>query len=65
MVRLTISREEVVLRCGERLGIVLKIETRRAVERLPQLLLADLHAPSVGVMIARGDLAVECGGPSA
>jgi pyruvate kinase len=42
-------------------GIVLKIETQRAFENLPQLLLAALRAPSAGVMIARGDLAVECG----
>ncbi len=43
------------------LGIVLKIETRRAFERLPQLLLASMQSPCDGVMIARGDLAVECG----
>jgi pyruvate kinase len=43
-------------------GIVLKIETRRAVEQLPGLLLAALGGGrAVGVMIARGDLAVECG----
>jgi pyruvate kinase len=42
-------------------GIVLKIETRRAFENLPELLLAAMRAPAVGVMIARGDLAVECG----
>ncbi len=43
------------------LGVVLKIETRRAFERLPALLFAAMQAPRVGVMIARGDLAVECG----
>jgi pyruvate kinase len=43
------------------LGIVLKIETRRAFENLPSLLLAAMSSPSSGVMIARGDLAVECG----
>jgi len=46
---------------GEHLGVVLKIETRRAFERLPGLLLAAMRSPSSGVMIARGDLAVECG----
>jgi pyruvate kinase len=46
---------------GERLGVVLKIETRRAFERLPQLLLTALRRPRTGVMIARGDLAVEVG----
>jgi pyruvate kinase len=42
-------------------GIVLKIETRTAFERLPELLLAAMRSPAAGVMIARGDLAVECG----
>jgi pyruvate kinase len=43
------------------LGLVLKIETRRAFEHLPELLFAAIGAPAAGVMIARGDLAVECG----
>ena len=43
------------------MGIVLKIETRRGFENLPALLFAALEAPAAGVMIARGDLAVECG----
>jgi pyruvate kinase len=43
------------------LGILLKIETRQAFENLPALLLAALASPHVGVMIARGDLAIECG----
>ncbi len=42
-------------------ALVLKIETRRAFENLPELLLAAMHAPAAGVMIARGDLAVEAG----
>ncbi len=46
---------------GDNLGIVLKIETRRAFEHLPQLMLTAMRRPRVGVMIARGDLAVECG----
>jgi len=46
---------------GDSLGIVLKIETRRAFEHLPQLLLTAMRRPRAGVMIARGDLAVECG----
>ena len=49
-------------RLGARsLGIVLKIETREAFEHLPQLLLTAMRRERVGVMIARGDLAVECG----
>lgn len=43
------------------IGIVLKIETRKAFENLPELVLAAMQHPSAGVMIARGDLAVECG----
>ncbi|MBL9119531.1 MAG: pyruvate kinase [Phycisphaerae bacterium] len=46
---------------GTAVGTVLKIETRRAFDNLPSLLLAALSGPSVGVMIARGDLAVEVG----
>ncbi|MCV7156824.1 hypothetical protein H7J55_04995 [Mycolicibacterium brisbanense] len=46
---------------GDKLAVVLKIETRRAFERLPQLLLTAMRRPRVGVMIARGDLAVEVG----
>lgn len=46
---------------GEHVGVVLKIETRRAFDELPTLLLAAMRSPSAGVMIARGDLAVECG----
>lgn len=42
-------------------GIVLKIETRRAFDQLPRLLLSGMKAEKLGVMIARGDLAVECG----
>ena len=40
---------------------ILKIETRQAFEQLPSLLMAAMSSPRTGVMIARGDLAVECG----
>ncbi|MBC7876189.1 MAG: pyruvate kinase [Anaerolineales bacterium] len=46
---------------GRQPAIVLKIETRRGFENLPDMLLTAMRAPSCGVMIARGDLAVECG----
>jgi pyruvate kinase len=42
-------------------AIVIKIETRRGFENLPEMLLTAMRWPSCGVMIARGDLAVECG----
>jgi len=50
----------------ERLGgrapaILLKIETRRGFDNLPDLLLTAMKLPCFGVMIAHGDLAVECG----
>ncbi|MFZ1034361.1 MAG: pyruvate kinase, partial [Candidatus Acidiferrales bacterium] len=46
---------------GENLGIILKIETREGFECLPAMLLAAMRSRAVGVMIARGDLAIECG----
>jgi pyruvate kinase len=46
---------------GDHLGVVLKIETRQAFERLPNLIMAAMRHYPIGVMIARGDLAVECG----
>ena len=46
---------------AKRPGIILKIETRQAFAELPKLLLACMRRGRFGVMIARGDLAVECG----
>jgi pyruvate kinase len=43
------------------LGVVVKIETRRAFINLPSIILEALKFQACGVMIARGDLAVECG----
>jgi len=43
------------------MGIVLKIETRQGFENLPELMLAAMASKAAGVMIARGDLAIECG----
>lgn len=42
-------------------GVVLKIETASGFQHLPELLLAGMSNERVGVMVARGDLAVECG----
>lgn len=42
-------------------AVVLKIETQRGFKNLPSMLLAAMQTPSCGVMIARGDLAIECG----
>ncbi len=43
------------------LGVVVKIETKRGFKNLPRLLLAAMRSYPAAVMIARGDLAVECG----
>lgn len=49
---------------GERtrnLGVVLKIETIPAYENLASVLLEGMRHPNLGIMVARGDLAVELG----
>jgi pyruvate kinase len=43
------------------IGIIAKIETVKAFNDLPRLLLTTMCRYPAGVMIARGDLAVECG----
>jgi pyruvate kinase len=43
------------------MGLVLKIETRSALRHLPRILLAGMQQAPLGVMVARGDLAVEAG----
>jgi pyruvate kinase len=43
------------------LGIVLKIETQAALNRLPVLLLAAMRHPRVAARVARSDLGVEVG----
>ena len=45
----------------ETTGVVLKIETRLGFANLPDMLFEALKFPACGVMIARGDLGVECG----
>lgn len=43
------------------LGVIIKIETEQAFNDLPRLLLATMRSYPAAIMIARGDLAVECG----
>ena len=43
------------------LGMVLKIENKEAFNNLPALILQGMKSPTLGVMTARGDLAVELG----
>ncbi len=47
-------------RAGD-LGIVFKIENEEAFKNLPEILLKGMERSSIGIMIARGDLAVEIG----
>ena len=54
-------RAELERRDAAGVGIVLKIENVAAFEHLPELLLTAMRSRKVGVMIARGDLAVEVG----
>ena len=49
-------------RDAEHLSIIAKIETKVAVKNLPEIILTTLPHYRLGVMIARGDLAVELGG---
>ena len=46
---------------GRQPSIILKIETRTGFENLPAMLLSAMRMPVCGVMIGRGDLAIECG----
>jgi pyruvate kinase len=43
------------------LGIILKIETQSAFNNLTDILLEGMKNYPLGVMVARGDLAIECG----
>ena len=45
----------------DQLDVILKIETKYAVANLTEILLAAMQSKFIGVMIARGDLAVETG----
>ncbi|MEM9144101.1 MAG: pyruvate kinase, partial [Bacteroidota bacterium] len=46
---------------GRDLGIILKIETKSGIANLTEILLTGMRSYPMGLMIARGDLAVECG----
>ncbi|PPD02908.1 MAG: pyruvate kinase [Methylobacter sp.] len=53
--------EELAKRNATDLPIVAKIETNTAVKNLPDIILGTIGRHSLGIMIARGDLAVELG----
>jgi pyruvate kinase len=43
------------------IGLIIKVETKKGFKNLPGLMLMAMRRYPVAVMIARGDLAVECG----
>lgn len=52
---------ELANRNATELPIIAKIETNRAVKNLPDIILGTIGRHNLGIMIARGDLAVELG----
>ncbi|MGI9247703.1 MAG: pyruvate kinase [Woeseiaceae bacterium] len=58
---ITLLQKELGKYPDNELGVVIKIETKRGFKNLPRLLLTVMRSYPAAVMIARGDLAVECG----
>lgn len=56
-----IDLQELMEELGKEIGIILKIETQKAFRNLPKILLQSMKSYPIGVMIARGDLAIETG----
>ena len=52
---------ELAKRNASAMPIIAKIETNRAVKNLPDIILGTIGRHNLGIMIARGDLAVELG----
>lgn len=46
---------------GKELGVMLKIETQQGFRNLPMIILEGMRSYPIGIMIARGDLAIETG----
>ena len=56
----TLRKHLLELGCDDT-GVVLKIETKKGFANLPAMMIEAMKFPACGVMIARGDLAVQCG----
>jgi len=54
-------QDELRKHSSRQLAIIVKIETEQAFNDLPSLLLTAMRSYPAAIMIARGDLAVECG----
>ena len=50
-----------IKKLGLRTGIIIKIETEQAFEHLPGIILSAMKIYPAGIMLARGDLAIETG----
>ena len=53
--------QEQIEELNGKIGVILKIETQKAFKNLPAILLKAMRNYPLGVMIARGDLAIETG----
>lgn len=53
--------EQLAQRNAANLPVVAKIESDRAIRNFPEILLGSIGRHKLGIMIARGDLAVELG----
>jgi pyruvate kinase len=53
--------DQLAERQASHLGVIAKIETARAFRNLPEIMLAAMGRLPFGIMIARGDLAMEVG----
>jgi pyruvate kinase len=53
--------QELAARGHSDLGIILKIESRPGFDQLPLIMIAAMRHHPVGIMVARGDLAIEIG----
>lgn len=58
---LRVVQEKISMLTTRDIPLVAKIETKDAVSRLPSIIREGLTLPAFGIMIARGDLAVEVG----
>ena len=56
-----IELQRLIKKHKSKIGVIFKIETKQAFKNLPLILLNGMNTFPIGVMIARGDLAVECG----
>lgn len=58
---INLLQEELKKYASSQLGLIIKIETEQGFNNLPKLFLTAMRSYPAAVMIARGDLAVECG----